>query len=276
MLDYLAIGHIAQDLTPDGVRLGGSATYAALTARAFGLNTGIVTAAAPEAALAGLDGVQVQCLPSRHSTTFENIYGAEGRAQILHARAELLTVAAIPAKWQDAQIVHLAPIANEVHPNLVAFFPSAFVGVTPQGWMRKWDAAGRVTSAPWQSAEMVLAKAAAAAVSIEDAAGDWNLIERWAAVAKILAVTEGEKGATVFWQGERRQFPAPAVTVIDPTGAGDIFAAAFFIRLWQTGDAWEAARTAVAVASDSVARVGINGVPDQETIRQYTIPNKQR
>src|SRR3990167_3525371 len=122
MLDYLAIGHIAQDLTPDGVRLGGSATYAALTARAFGLNAGIVTAAAPEAALAGLDGVQVHCLPSRHSTTFENIYGPDGRVQILHAQAELLTVAAIPAKWQGAQIVHLAPIANEVYPNLVAFF----------------------------------------------------------------------------------------------------------------------------------------------------------
>ena len=31
---YLALGHVAKDLTPDGPRLGGSVAYAALTARA--------------------------------------------------------------------------------------------------------------------------------------------------------------------------------------------------------------------------------------------------
>ncbi|MBI5292318.1 MAG: hypothetical protein HY872_10630, partial [Chloroflexi bacterium] len=46
---------------------------------------------------------------------------------------------------------------------------------------------------------------------------------------------------------------------------GDIFAAAFFVRLWQTADPWDAARFAVALASDSVTRVGIEGVPVQNT-----------
>jgi len=43
-VDYLVIGHIACDLTPAGPRLGGTAAYAALTARALGLRVGVVTA----------------------------------------------------------------------------------------------------------------------------------------------------------------------------------------------------------------------------------------
>jgi sugar/nucleoside kinase (ribokinase family) len=43
-VDYLVIGHLTVDLTPSGPALGGSASYAALTARALGLRVGVVTA----------------------------------------------------------------------------------------------------------------------------------------------------------------------------------------------------------------------------------------
>ena len=42
-VDYLMIGHITRDITPDGPRLGGTATYSSLMARALGLRVGIVT-----------------------------------------------------------------------------------------------------------------------------------------------------------------------------------------------------------------------------------------
>ena len=43
-VDYLIIGHVTQDLTPNGPTLGGTASYSALTAKALGLRVGIVTA----------------------------------------------------------------------------------------------------------------------------------------------------------------------------------------------------------------------------------------
>lgn len=47
-LTYLVIGHVTADLTPTGIRLGGTAAFSGLTAQALGLRTGIITACAPE------------------------------------------------------------------------------------------------------------------------------------------------------------------------------------------------------------------------------------
>jgi len=42
-VDYLVIGHVAADVTPTGLQLGGTVSYAGLTARALGVRVGIVT-----------------------------------------------------------------------------------------------------------------------------------------------------------------------------------------------------------------------------------------
>lgn len=261
MLDYLAIGHLAQDMTPNGFRLGGTVAYSALTARALGQQTGIVSSAGAGAMLDGLESVSLHLVPSVTSTVYENIYTPTGRVQKLHARAEPLTLESVPSQWRESALVHLAPIANEVDPALVSQFHKAFVGLTPQGWMRRWKADKVVYSGGWPEAEALLPLASAAVISIEDVAGDWDLVRQWAGWARVLAVTQGEAGAVIYTNGQPQHFAAPVVTVLDATGAGDIFAAAFFIYLHQTGDPAIAARFAVALASDSVTRVGIAGVP---------------
>jgi sugar/nucleoside kinase (ribokinase family) len=118
----------------------------------------------------------------------------------------------------------------------------------------------------WGEAARLLGKASVSVISIEDVKGDWSLAESWASQSKVFAVTDGEWGATVFAHGERQKFAAPKVTVVDATGAGDIFAASFFVKLWQTADPWAAGAFAVAVASESVTRVGIEGVPKNSSL----------
>ncbi len=83
-VDYLVIGHLSCDITPDGPRLGGTAAYAALTGHALGLRVGVVTAWGGEVPLDALDGIKVQSIPTTQSTTFENIYRHEGRIQYIH------------------------------------------------------------------------------------------------------------------------------------------------------------------------------------------------
>jgi sugar/nucleoside kinase (ribokinase family) len=114
-VDYLIIGHLSCDITPNGPRLGGTAAYSALTARALGLRVGIVTAWGGEVPLDLLDGIQVRVVATEHSTTFENLYKPEGRVQFLHHEAPDLTYEHIPETWRRAPIVHIGLSARTSH-----------------------------------------------------------------------------------------------------------------------------------------------------------------
>jgi sugar/nucleoside kinase (ribokinase family) len=267
-VDYLAIGHITQDITPSGLRLGGTVTFSALTARALGLRVGIVTAAAHDLSLNVFDGITVVSVPSEHTTTYENIYGKEGRKQVLHHQAAHIPFESVPDAWRSASILHLGPLAQELDLQLPKGFAPSLLGITPQGWMRKWDAQGYVSACKWESSELLLPQAGAVVISREDVGGDEELIESMAHQTRELVVTEGEAGAVLYWNGDRRRFHAPQMNEVDSTGAGDIFAAAFFFRLFTTRDPWEAGRFATQLAARSVLRIGLNGIPTQKEINE--------
>ena len=267
-VDYLVIGHVARDLTPNGSQLGGTVAYSALTARALGLRVGVVTAAGSDVSLEQLKDIPLVSIESNSSTTFENIYTSDGRIQYLRAQAQPLSFDIIPDIWRRASIVHLGPIANEINVDLSKGFSDVFLGLTPQGWMRQWDADGLVSKREWTDSAELLLQANAIVISREDVNGDDELIEHMAGQTRILVVTEGADGAVLYWNGDRRRFRAPIVDEVDATGAGDIFAAAFFERLFKTRDPWEATRFATLVASHSVTRTGLNGIPTVQEIEE--------
>jgi sugar/nucleoside kinase (ribokinase family) len=270
-VDYLILGHLSCDLTPDGKRLGGTAAYSALTARALGLRVGVVSAWGGELPLDTLDGIQVHAVAAPHSTTFENIYTPEGRRQILHHSAPDLRLEDVPEEWRTASIVHIGPIAGEARSLADGQFPEALLGLTPQGWLRSWNDEGVVRACDWPEAVQVLPKAGAAVVSLEDVCSDEEWIETLATACRVLVVTEGPAGARLYWNGDLRRFRAPQVEEVDATGAGDIFAAAFFWRLQATRDPWAAARFATRLASCSVTRRGLEGIPTQEEIQSCLV-----
>jgi sugar/nucleoside kinase (ribokinase family) len=266
-VDYLVIGHLTRDLTPQGERLGGTAAYAALTARALGLRVGVLTAAADDLDLSPLDGLPLIVQSATETTTFENRYLEDGkREQRLHARASQIDWNLLPQAWRRTPILHLGPVAAELSPTLPPFLNFTLLGLTPQGWMRAWDAEGRVRQRKWEEGETLLSQAGAVVISLEDVAGDEGEVERLAHQVPILVVTEGVAGARLYWHGDPRRFRAPRVREVDATGAGDVFAAAFFIRLYMTRDPWEAARFATQLAAISVTRPGLEGVPTPQEI----------
>jgi hypothetical protein len=271
-IDYLAIGHIAIDQTPEGLCLGGTAVYASLTARALGLRAGVVTCWGAELPLDALQGIPVVSFTAERSTTFENIYtSSEGRIQILHSVAPGLEYYHVPESWRTASVVHLGPVAQEVNPSMARNFPSSFIGVTPQGWLRGWESDGRVYASEWPEAAFVLERAGAAVISLEDVDYDEQRIDEMAASCHVLVVTEGSSGVRLYWNGDVRRFSSPRMTEVDSTGAGDIFAAAFFFRLYATRDPWEAARFAVQLGAISVTRPGLSGIPTPDEIETCTM-----
>jgi hypothetical protein len=267
-IDYLMIGHITRDMTPDGPRIGGTATFSGLMAHALGLRVGIVTSWGAELPLGQLSEIPIVNLPSDHSTTFKNVPTPEGRIQTIYQVAQTIDLNLIPDQWLNSPIVHLGPIAQEIEPTLVRHFSNSLIGTTPQGWLRTWDNEGRVIPSEWPEGAFVLSNVGAAVVSVEDVDYDEARIDEMASSTRVLAVTEQSEGVRLFWNGDVRRFRPPLVTVQDTTGSGDIFAAAFFFRLYTTRDPWESARFATQLAAASVTRNGLDGIPTQEEIQE--------
>jgi ribokinase len=75
----------------------------------------------------------------------------------------------------------------------------------------------------------------------------------------VVVQTRGGHGATIIAGGRRTNVPAPAVEVVDTTGAGDCFSGVFAASLVDGLDRDAAVRRAVDAASLSVTREGARG-----------------
>ncbi len=268
-VDYVVVGHLSWDQMPDGsTRLGGTAAYAALTAQRLGLRVGVVTAYRSPADLTPLDaeGLFVTGVESPTLTTFALEETPQGRRLRVRQVGPRLHPHHVPPVWRAAAIAHLAPIAQEVEPTVVQVFRRGLLALTPQGWLREWDADGWVRPGPWPEAAYLLPRAGAVVLSDEDLGHDESRIAELARQTPLLVVTRGAAGADLYWQGQVYHQDAPTVPVVDPTGAGDIFAAVFFVRLYQTRDPLDALARATHLAAQSVTRPGLEGVPTVEDI----------
>jgi sugar/nucleoside kinase (ribokinase family) len=108
-------------------------------------------------------------------------------------------------------------------------------------------------------------------MSMEDVKSNEDLIAEYAHQFKILAITDSNNGARVYWHGDVRHFNASILVAVDAIGAGDIFATAFFIRLETCHDPWKAAPIAVNLASLSITRKGLLGIPTIEEVQSNLV-----
>jgi sugar/nucleoside kinase (ribokinase family) len=87
--------------------------------------------------------------------------------------------------------------------------------------------------------------------------------------ARLLIVTQGAGGATIFVKGKKHIYPAMPTVEIDPTGAGDVFATAFTLHFYKTEDVGLSAAYAHAAASLSVETSGVQELPCKEKVEEH-------
>ena len=267
--DYVIIGHITQDITPDGKTPGGTALYSGLTAHALGMSVGIYTSYSKECNPPLPADIDLVNNESKKTSTFKNIQTQHGRVQYIFSKAKNLDANKIPDPWKKTKILHIGPVANEVALKSLCVSPETLICITPQGCLRQWDDEGKISYKSWQVNDTCLHLADLVVLSIVDVQHNEDDIEKIASHVKILVVTEGAHGARVYWNGDVRRFPAKRVTEIESTGAGDIFATSFFYRYIHTRNPWESARFANQLASNSVTRILLDGIPTREEIHTH-------
>jgi 1D-myo-inositol 3-kinase len=271
--DYTTVGHVTADVLPDGTRRpGGSAFYSALQASRLGQRALIITRGAVreiEELLAPYRSeLELVILPAPQTTTLQSTaHGAVGAQRVLAwagPMAEDLTV--------DTGILHLAPVARETPRRWAG--PAELVGLTPQGLVREWDRdGGRIGHVPLQPAQLPEHWDAIVISEAERASCEWLFCgaprsgERdGGRVARagggVVAVTNAAAPTAIHARdGAIAWVQVPTIEDFrDDVGAGDVFAAAFFVALREGLPAPYAASFANAAAAVRIGGTGASAI----------------
>ncbi len=266
----LTVGHVTWDRRGRDDILGGSASYGSLAAQRLGWEVGALTSAGPDFEPArDLPGVSVFVSRAPATTRFQNEYDAQGtRRQVLSARAEDIDLAVLPDPWRNPDALLLGPVAGELRSFPVSAFEAGGVGAIAQGWLREVAPDGSVSPREWPNAARDLAGVHALFLSEFD-------LPRGAAArdflqfVPIVVLTRGWEGVTLFTHDAVRDVPSLPRQEVDPTGAGDVFAAAFLVRYHEVGDPEDACAFAACAASCVVEGIGASTIGDRgEVLRR--------
>ncbi len=258
---------------------GGSVYYAAHALAALGADVRVLTAAAgdfprealratPTATAAGT--IDALVLPAPATTIFENVYATGGRrSQRVLAAAPPLDPGRLPAGWREADLLFLAPVLEEVEPAaFVRTVRARIVGLGVQGLVRAVGEDGAVVPRRWEPEPAALAGVTAAVLGEDEAAGQPDLVGRLAAAVPIVVFTHGARGCDVIAGGRSRWVGIHSAHEVDPTGAGDVFAASLLLALASGEDPLAAARLGAAAASIVVEGQGGEALPRVREARE--------
>ena len=289
--DVVHAGSAARDLTdedPRGWRLGGGASYAALTTARLGIRTaalvGVDELAADAAELDLLRdaGVELELARLAEGPVFRNLELRSGRVQICPSPGKPLPASKAPGAWSRARAWSLVPVAGELDDTWAGIVPpSAFLALGWQGWLRVL-VAGQPVARRDPASSRLLRRADLIGVSRHDLGPERSPEELLGHLHRgaALVVTDGPDGGRLLrsaedgsWAAQTYRAVDPARTV-DPTGAGDVFLAALTavtVRPDLAGSATQPGRDlafAATVASFVVEAPGLSGVPNLDAVRE--------
>jgi 1D-myo-inositol 3-kinase len=274
--DYTTLGHVTVDVMADGTRRpGGGAFYSALQAARLGLRTLILTQGSPpeiEDLLAPFAGeLELLIRPAARSTALATSgTGGERRQRLLSWAGEIAADVQV-----DAAILHLAPVARETPSRWRG--RTAFVGLTPQGLTRAWPAEGGELRQIALDPSHLPARCDAIVLGERERASCASLLRHVGGAPPpaathagrpsarpphtsrpVIAVTAACAATQLHTPGAAvGAVPVPAIDdVVDDLGAGDVFAAAFFVALHEGAEPEQAARVGHAAAA---VRIGAGG-----------------
>jgi sugar/nucleoside kinase (ribokinase family) len=256
------------------LKVGGVPTYAGLTYRRHALSTWAVCNVAPAdvAILSPLRmaGIQIVTGETQRTTRFVNRLRADRRTQHMPSFAAPIRHGQVAAVSGSVDCIHLGPLhPDDIEANVFERLNAgdALVVLDLQGLTRRSDR-GRIVPAP--ARHLAAALRAASIVKTEqrelgvilDAfdGGITTLMERFNLAEWV--VTSGAQGGCIHVRGGRQYFypAAPVDTAADPTGAGDVFLAAYTVaRFRRRRSVPAAARQAARLSAAHIAGRYLSG-----------------
>ncbi|UCE15993.1 MAG: hypothetical protein JSV12_09135 [Candidatus Bathyarchaeota archaeon] len=261
MFDLVTVGHITIDSifspkksTPR-TTLGGPPTYVSLAARKLGAKVSVVSKVGgdfPDEYVVWLKANVVDLSGLRRvrdasTTRFLLKYGKRGRQLQLKSQAPPIFPEDVPS-FLRAKAVHVAPIANELSQSVIGKLRELtdILSLDPQGFVRRFDEQGNAKLDRWKETGILrqidVYKSSSSEINAATGLTDLQLaVQKIHSYGpKIVMITKGTKGSTLFFDEELYEIPACKPRVVkDVTGAGDAFIGAFLAEHIQGKDpAW--------------------------------------
>jgi sugar/nucleoside kinase (ribokinase family) len=288
--DITVVGHFAIDSIslPNRphplVVLGGSAAYTSLLTRRLDATASVISKVGgdfPEAYMwwlqqEGIDLSGVTKVETDKTTRFELKYNKDltKRTLKLKSKASPITTNDLPKSLQ-AKAIHIAPIANEIAYNTAAHLKkcTGVLSLDAQGLLRSFDTAGNVK---YRSSinKNLLSLITIYKSSLDELHAATGRTDMRPAIKTIhdygvetVIVTLGAKGAVLSVCGTRYNIPPyKSASVVDPTGAGDVFISGFLTEYIRQKESLWCACVGSAAASLVVEGIGPTFFGEKEEI----------
>ena len=275
--DVCVVGHVVRDINLVGGRRqaptpGGTAYYSSRVYQALGLRCAVVTRVAreDEDVLFGslrAAGIQVFNAPSATSSTFHNDYAADNpdiRTQSVDSLAEPIRVEDVPPI--RARIFHVGPLShNDVDLEVIGQCAdrSDLLAVDAQGWTRE-VVGNRIVARLRTGTDDILPAIDVlqaddqemAVFSGKPSVREGLLKVRRMGVAEVI-VTKASRGSVVAFDDQVHEIDALSPrAVVDTTGCGDTYLAAYMSRRLDSDDPLECGHFAAVAASLNIESLG--------------------
>lgn len=278
VFDIVTVGHFAIDYissprldAPKQV-LGGSPTYVSFAARKLDAHAGVVSKVGsdfPESYTEllcshSVDLFGVIVIKSVSTTSFVLEYVNGYRRLLLKSCAPPILQEDVSLMFK-AKTIHVAPIVGEISSEVIEELrkKADMLSLDPQGLLRKFDSNGRVSLKKWADKRVLeqidiyksslqeirkIARSRSLEASMKE-------IQNFG--TKIVIVTLGRKGAAILFDETFQRVPSiQPQKLMDPTGAGDVFAGAFLAEYVNKKNPVWCACVGSAMASFKVETVG--------------------
>ncbi len=289
-VDIAVVGHFSLDhiilptsKSPYSV-LGGAVTFVSLVTRLMGSSAAVISKVGEDFPQVYLQRLQAEGVDTsgivksvtERTTSFELSYspGYSSRTLRLRQTGSPISLDDLPRRVK-AKAIHIAPIDAEIPFEVVRALRShcKCLSIDPQGLTRKFDEEGNIShQANMDKRILSLVDIYKSSLEeIETITGEKSISKAFAAIhslgPKKVIVTMGEKGAALSSETAVCWIPAyKPESVIDPTGAGDVFIGAFLAEFLSGEDILRCACIGSAAASLVTEGVGASYLGSKEEI----------
>jgi sugar/nucleoside kinase (ribokinase family) len=273
MFDICTIGHISIDkvVNPQSTKYlpGGTSFYFSKLLLYSNLNYRLITALAPQDYQAVHElraaGVDVHVMPSDDTVYFENVYSADQnhRKQFVLQKAAPFDLAQMPVT--NAKIFHLGPLLHDDIPiNVIENLSRrGLVSLDIQGYLRH-VVDKKVVHLDWSDKANALRHVGiikANEFEMKVITGKTNVWDGAKYLADLgvpeVIITLGSKGSIVYKSGASFKIRAfKAAVVVDATGCGDTYMAAYLWKRSMGSDIQEAGEFGAALATLKIGSFG--------------------